>query len=52
MGIEVRDEIVQLPDISRNQDTLSDLKFRDDMTATINVVVVPEQRDESAPNRK
>jgi large subunit ribosomal protein L9 len=46
-GFEVRDEIVQLPEHIKEIGTHSvTLKFRDDLTATINVVVVPEQQDE------
>jgi large subunit ribosomal protein L9 len=48
-GFEVRDEIVQLPEHIKEIGTHSvTLKFRDDMTATINVVVVPEQQEESS----
>ena len=44
-GFEVRDEIVQLPEHIKEIGTHSvTLKFRDDLTATINVVVVPEQQ--------
>ena len=47
-GFEVRDEIVQLPEHIKEIGTHSvTLKFRDDLTATVNVVVVPEQQDES-----
>ena len=47
-GFEVRDEIVQLPEHIKEIGTHSvTLKFRDDLTATINVVVVPEQQNES-----
>ena len=47
-GFEVRDEIVQLPEHIKDIGTHSvTLKFRDDLTATINVVVVAEQQDES-----
>ncbi len=47
-GFEVRDEIVQLPEHIKEIGTHSvTLKFRDDLTATINVVVVPEKQDES-----
>jgi len=47
-GFEVRDEIVQLPEHIKEIGTHSvTLKFRDDLTATINVVVVPEQQGES-----
>ena len=46
-GFEVRDEIVQLPEHIKEIGTHSvTLKFRDDLTATVNVVVVPEQQDE------
>jgi large subunit ribosomal protein L9 len=48
-GFEVRDEIVQLPEHIKEVGTHSvTLKFRDDLTATVNVVVVAEQQDESA----
>jgi large subunit ribosomal protein L9 len=48
-GFEVRDEIVQLPEHIKEVGTHSvTLKFRDDLTATINVVVVAEQQDEPA----
>jgi large subunit ribosomal protein L9 len=47
-GFEVRDEIVQLPEHIKEIGTHPvTLKFRDDLTATINVVIVPEQQDES-----
>ncbi|OHB61424.1 MAG: 50S ribosomal protein L9 [Planctomycetes bacterium RBG_13_50_24] len=47
-GFEVRDEIVQLPEHIKEIGTHSvTLKFRDNLTATINVVIVPEQQDES-----
>jgi large subunit ribosomal protein L9 len=47
-GFEVRDENVQLPEHIKEIGTHSvTLKFRDDLTATVNVVVVPEQQDES-----
>ncbi len=47
-GFEVRDEIVQLPEHIKEIGTHSvTLKFRDDLTATINVVVVPDKQDES-----
>jgi large subunit ribosomal protein L9 len=47
-GFEVRDDIVQLPEHIKEIGTHSViLKFRDDLTATINVVVVPEQQSES-----
>jgi large subunit ribosomal protein L9 len=47
-GFEVRDEIVQLPEHIKQIGTHPvTLKFRDDLTATINVVVVPEQQDET-----
>ena len=43
-GFEVRDEIIQLPEHIKEVGTHSvTLKFRDDLTATINVVVVPER---------
>lgn len=48
-GFEVRDEIVQLPEHIKDIGTHSvTLKFRDDLTATINVVVVPEQDESEA----
>jgi large subunit ribosomal protein L9 len=47
-GFEVRDEIVQLPEHIKEIGTHSvTLKFRDNLTATVNVVVVPEQQEES-----
>jgi len=47
-GFEVRDEIVQLPEHIKEIGTHAvKLKFRDDLIATVNVVVVPEQQDES-----
>jgi large subunit ribosomal protein L9 len=47
-GFEVRDELVQLPEHIKEIGTHSvTLKFREDLTATINVVVVPEQQDET-----
>ena len=47
-GFEVRDEIIQLPEHIKEVGTHSvTLKFRDNLTATINVVVVPEQQDET-----
>jgi large subunit ribosomal protein L9 len=46
-GFEVRDEIVQLPEHIKEIGTHSvTLRFRDDLTATINVVVVPDKQDE------
>ncbi len=46
-GFEVRDEIVQLPEHIKDIGTHPvTLKFRDDLTATVNVVVVPEQQEE------
>jgi len=46
-GFEVRDEIVQLSEHIKDIGTHPvTLKFRDDLTATVNVVVVPEQQDE------
>ena len=46
-GFEVRDEIVQMPEHIKEIGMHSvTLKFRDDLTATVNVVVVPEQQDE------
>ncbi len=47
-GFEVRDENVQIPEHIKEIGTHSvTLKFRDDLTATVNVVVVPEKQDES-----
>ena len=47
-GFEVADEVVQLPEHIKQIGTHTvTLKFADDLTATVNVVVVPEQ--ESAP---
>ena len=47
-GFEVRDEIVQLSEHIKDIGTHPvTLKFRDDLTATVNVVVVPEQQSES-----
>ena len=46
-GFEVRDEIVQLSEHIKDIGTHPvTLKFRDDLTATVNVVVVPEQQEE------
>ena len=48
-GFEVRDEVVQLPEHIKEIGTHSvTLKFRDDLTATVNVVVVPEQDESDA----
>ncbi len=48
-GFEVADEIVQLPEHIKQVGTHTvKLKFADKVTATINVVVVPEQ-EENAP---
>ena len=47
-GFEVADEVVQLPEHIKQVGTHAvTLKFSDDLTVTVNVVVVPEQ--ESAP---
>ena len=47
-GFEVRDEIVQLPEHIKDIGTHSvTLKFGDNLTATINVVVVRDQDSES-----
>ena len=47
-GFEVRDEIVQLSEHIKDIGTHPvTLKFRDDLTATVNVVVVPEQQEEA-----
>jgi len=48
-GFEVADEVVQLPEHIKQVGThVVTLKFADDLTVTINVVVVPEQQ-ENAP---
>ncbi len=48
-GFEVADEIVQLPEHIKQVGTHAvTLKFADDITVTVNVVVVPEQQ-ENAP---
>jgi len=47
-GFEIRDEIVQLSEHIKDIGTHPvTLKFRDDLTATVNVVVVPEQQEEA-----
>ena len=47
-GFEVSDEVVHLPEHIKEIGTHSViLKFRDDLIATVNVVVVPEQQDET-----
>jgi len=47
-GFEVADEVVQLPEHIKQIGTHTvTLRFADDLTATVNVVVVPEQ--ESTP---
>jgi large subunit ribosomal protein L9 len=44
-GFEVADEIVHLPEHIKQVGTHAvTLKFRDDLTVTVNVVVVPEQQ--------
>lgn len=49
-GFEVADEVVQLPEHIKDVGTHAvTLKFADDVTVTVNVVVVPEQ--ESAPEK-
>jgi len=46
LGFEVADEVVQLPEHIKNVGTHSvTLKFADDLTATVSVVVVPEGGD-------
>jgi large subunit ribosomal protein L9 len=55
-GFEVADEVVQLPEHIKNVGTHSvTLKFADDLTATVNVVVVAEGEDvtslKEAPNK-
>lgn len=48
-GFEVADEVVQLPEHIKQVGTHAvTLKFADDITVTVNVVVVPEQQ-ENAP---
>lgn len=50
-GFEVADEIVQLPEHIKEIGTHSvTLKFSDDSTVTVNVVVVPEQEDTPETN--
>ncbi len=45
-GFEVADEIVQLPEHIKQVGTHAvTLKFSDDVTVTVNVVVVPEQQE-------
>ena len=56
LGVEVADEVVQLPEHIKNVGTHSvTLKFADDLTATVNVVVVAEGEDvtslKEAPNK-
>jgi large subunit ribosomal protein L9 len=47
-GFEVRDEIIQLSEHIKDIGTHPvTLKFGDDLTATVNVVVVPEQQEEA-----
>jgi len=50
-GFEVADEIVQLPEHIKQVGTFTDvvLKFAEDLTATVTVVVVAEQTDEAKP---
>ena len=46
--MKITDEVVQLPEYIQQVGNHSViLKFAEDLTATVNVVVVPEQRDES-----
>ena len=46
-GFDVRDDIVYLPEHIKEVGTHAvTLKFRDDLTATVNVVVVPDQQSE------
>jgi ribosomal protein L9 len=52
-GFEVADEIVKLPEHIKNLGTHEvTLRFSDDVTATVRVVVVPEQLEEPAPEDK
>ena len=47
-GFEVADEIVQLPEHIKQVGTHAvTLKFADDVTVTVNVVVVPEQQEKA-----
>ncbi len=47
-GFEVADEIVQLPEHIKEVGTHAvTLKFADNVTATVNVVVVPEQQEDA-----
>jgi len=48
-GFEVADEVVQLPEHIKQVGTHAvTLKFTDDVTVTVNVVVVPEQQENAA----
>ncbi len=52
-GFEVADEIVKLPEHIKTVGTHEvTLRFTDDVTATVRVVVVPEQAEEPAPEAK
>jgi large subunit ribosomal protein L9 len=52
-GFEVADEIVKLPEHIKNLGTHEvTLRFSDDVTATVRVVVVPEQLEEPAKEAK
>jgi large subunit ribosomal protein L9 len=52
-GFDVRDDIVYLPEHIKEIGTHAvTLKFRDDLTATINVVVVPDQQSEPGTETK
>jgi large subunit ribosomal protein L9 len=52
-GFEVADEIVKLPEHIKNLGTHEVmLRFSDDVTATVHVVVVPEQLEEPAKEDK
>jgi large subunit ribosomal protein L9 len=52
-GFDVRDDIVYLPEHLKEVGTHAvTLKFRDDLTATINVVVVPDQQSEPGTEAK
>jgi len=47
-GFEVADEVVQLPEHIKEVGTHTvTLKFADNVTATVNVVVVPEQQEDT-----
>ena len=52
-GFDVRDDVVYLPEHLKEVGTHAvTLKFRDDLTATVNVVVVPDQQSEPGAEAK